>query len=418
MSEKDNKSSIVETHFESADEQSSDNQYRIFDYFKEHPSSFITAASVFVAVISVFLNLAAFLSFNSYLNYFNIDNIVYKQSTKFVYFFAIALAFSTIIILFQSFIAQTFESYLPHKKEFLFYKYRLKSINETQRENNRWRKKARNSLTEYLKTSPEDDTTQQVKEDLNSSAEKAEQIKRDYISVKKALRKSRMKYHILIGISCLLTSFVLCIVCTLMLLFASYNWKETALSSIIVSTVYVFVCSVENWFLICVIQIKRKEIKADAQRDEKSRLSKYNDFDKFPIISLFEGDFRYIFNDSNCKKIVISVVLCLLVLIFISAWSGFKSASNQKDFFIVNIENQLYAMIYNNGENMVFEKAEIIDDTITIDSNHQKIISSTNIDMKKYVFNKVDLIREEHYLANEQETINVTAKTANDIGGN
>lgn len=94
---------------------------KIYDYFKEHTSFFVTTISAFVAGISVFLKLIAFINANAYLKYFEVDNNIYKQSVGFVYFMAITLAFLAIFIIFQVFISKTFQAYLPHKKVYLFF---------------------------------------------------------------------------------------------------------------------------------------------------------------------------------------------------------------------------------------------------------------------------------------------------------
>ena len=91
-------------------------QYHAYEYFKQHSSAFFAIASAVVAIISLVLNFAAFLSTNSYLMYFRVDNVAYRASTQFIYLFAIALIFFAVIILFQGFLSKTFDVYLPYKK--------------------------------------------------------------------------------------------------------------------------------------------------------------------------------------------------------------------------------------------------------------------------------------------------------------
>ena len=55
-------------------------QHDVYDYFKEHPSVFFAATSAFIATISIILNFTVFLRTNSYLIYFQVDNVVYKST--------------------------------------------------------------------------------------------------------------------------------------------------------------------------------------------------------------------------------------------------------------------------------------------------------------------------------------------------
>lgn len=407
MCEKVEDVAVVEMNSTISNNETKNNRYSIYDYFKEHPSFCITIISIFAAVISVLLNLIAFLNANTYLTYFNVDSIFYKQSNLFIYFFAMVLIFFVVIIVFQAFISKTFESYLSHKRFLLLHKYALKGIKKDEKEFKRRHKKAKHDLAKKSKKLMQNDSLAETEKLLEEAKSDLKKTHKEYIEVRKTTLMTRFVCRLLVAISCLITWIMLIIIYALMLSFVTYDLKGNALSALLFSTIYVLVCAIENWFLTCVIRIKRKEIKADIEIDAKSRLEKYGNLDEFPIGALFSGNIRSIFNNSNFKRIILAVVLCLVILMFSSVYIGSKSASNQKSFFVVDIDNQTYAMIYNNGENAILEKAEMTDDGIVIDINHQKVISSQNVDMKKYVFEKVDIVRSEHSFSSEitQEAI-------------
>lgn len=407
MCEKVEDVAVVEMNSTINNNETKNNRYSIYDYFKEHPSLFITTISIFAAVISVLLNLIAFLNANAYLVYFNVDSIFYKQSNLFIYFFAMVLIFLVVIIIFQAFISKTFESYLSHKRMSLLHKYALKEIKKQEKEIKRRHKEVKRYLAKQSKISIDNANLTEDEKVLEKAKENLKKTHEKYTKVRKTTRMTRIACRLLVGISCFITWIMLIVVYALMLSFVTYDWKGNALSALLFSTVYVLVCAIENWFLTCAIRIKRKEIKADAEMDAESKLEKYGNLDEFPISALFSGNIRSIFHNSNFKRTILAVAFCLVVLMFSSVYIGSKSASNQKSFFVVDIDNQTYAMIYNNGENAILEKAEMTDDGIVIDINHQKVISSQNVDMKKYVFEKVDIVRSEHSFSSEitQEAI-------------
>lgn len=412
MSEKSNEVSVVEENALSSDTENNVITHNLYDYFKEHPSLFITFTSGAVAVISVALKLIAFLGDNSYLSYFNVNMNIYKQSIGFIYFFAIALAFFVVVMVFQSFISKTFENYLPYKRIFLLYKYSLKKIKNEKNKLRKENKQFKYNLFKLINDKFEKKESKRIKKDLSK---KFKNLENNCSEIKREIQKYRLFLCLIIGMSCIFAWIVLVVIYSIMLSFATFDWNVTLKSVVTSSTVYVLIYSLGSWLSICVIGINRKEIKRYTQSDKISEFAqKYHCSEAFPIREIFDGNMRSVFNDSNLRRLVSAIIISLVVLIFLSAYAGTKSAANQKDFFVVNVENQTYVMIYNNGENMIIEKAEITDNGIVIDTNHQRMISSQNIDMKKYVFEKVDVIRTEHSFSNES-TNNI--ETTKNIGG-
>lgn len=381
---------------------------KIYDYFKVHPSLFVTVISALIAGISVFLNLITFLNANTYLKYFNIESNVYKQSTQFIYFMAIALAFSTILLLFQSFISKTFYAYLPYKKRLLLIRYTLNTLKKKQKLLIKDRKQIEKRFSKISNTNNRDENVQQIKKDLFTLKEQGNEIKSEYKSVIKSLRRLRIACSLIVGVSCLFTWIILCLICILLLSITTYDWEKTLKLATILSLTYVGACTVENWLFICSIPFKRKEIKNDVKLDINSRTLKYDKFHMFPLNSIIDGNIRDIFNDSNCKRIALTIVLCLFVLSFVSIYSGSQSALNKHEFFIVEIENQQYAIIYDNGENSIIEKVEISGVDLIINSNHQKIISSKNIDKLRCTFENVKIIRDPDRFDNNNSKVTTT----------
>ena len=388
MDEKEKEILIQEAESAVEDKQLKVDQYRMYNYFKEHSSTFLAATSAFIAIISLVLNFAVFLSANSYLMYFKVDNVIYKSSTSFLYMFAITLILLTIIILLQGFLSKTFDSYLPYKKRFLLLKYYFKEIKSDIKSG----KKLTAALQKSIDDSP-DTFSEGDRKELEGINESARELEGKYRSTKRKMNRNRLIYCVLIGLSCLLMWGVLSVVCALMLSIASYEWRQNVFFATIFSAILVLIPTVENWFLSCVLRLNKKKIKVDAELDYEKIILKYSDMPEFPITQVLSGKFKSFFNDSNCKRFVATVMCCLTILLFAASWSGSQNAETQKDFFIIELNEQTYALIYNNGENAVVEKAEINDGEITIDTTHQKIISAIDIDMQKHTFDNVYIVR-------------------------
>lgn len=392
MNEKENESLDTKTETPE-DNQSNTTQYHIYDYFKKHSSAFFTITSTFIAIISLVLNFSAFISINSYLIYFKVDSLIYKSSTSFLYLMAIVLIFSTIMILFQGFLSKTFENYSPYKRLLFLCKYYLKKMKNDLDQGKKVRatlQKSLNKIPDILSKNEKKQELQKQLEYLNASAE---EIENNIKLMRKDVRKCCIKYYILISLSCIVAWFVLSVVSTLMLSVSLYEWNKILPSAMIFSAVYVLIIALEYWFLSCVLRLNKKKIISDAEQDDEIMLSMYRDLPEFPINLLFDGNFKSFFSDSNCKKFVATMIGCLAIVVFTSSWAGSKTAKTQKEFFVVNSDGQAYVLIYNNGECAILEKAEIIGDDIIIDTTHQKIISLIDIDMYRYEFNHVEIIR-------------------------
>ena len=371
---------------------SNSSQYHAYDYFKQHSSALFAIISAFVAIISLVLNFSAFLSTNSYLMYFKVDNVTYKASTQFVYLIAIALIFFTVIVIFQGFLSKTFDIYLPYKRKLILYKYYFKKIKKNIEYGKKMRTAIQKNLTDSF-DSTDDNKKEQTEKDLKWLCNSAKEIESEYKSIKKDVRKWRIVYSILLVLSCVLVWFVLSIVSILLLSVASYEWDNILSSAMLYSISLVLIGALENWFLSCVLRVNRKKIKADAELNKKEILPLYSDLPEFPINSILDGNFKSFLSDSNCKRFIATIIFCLTLIVVVSSWSGSQSAKTQKSFFVLADNDQTYVLIYNNGESAILEKAEINGNNIIIDTTHQKIVSSIGLDMEKYEYNSVEIVR-------------------------
>jgi hypothetical protein len=238
-----------------------------------------------------------------------------------------------------------------------------------------------------------DDKITQTEENLTRLSESAKEIESEYKSIKKVVRKWRIVYYILLVLSCILVWSVLSIASILLLSIASYEWDNIISSAMIFSVLFVLIGALENWFFSCVLRVNRKKIKADANLDKKEVLPLYSDLPEFPISSILDGNFKSFLSDSNCKRFIATIMLCLTLVVMASSWSGVQSAKTQKAFFVLDDNDQTYVLIYNNGESAILEKAEINGNNIIIDTTHQKIVSSIGLDMEKYEYESVEIVR-------------------------
>ena len=369
------------------------NEYSIYDYLKEHPSIFFAFFSAVVAAISVMLNFLVYLATTGYLSYFEVQTNVHIVSANFLYFFAIGLAFYIVQSLSQRFISSTFEAYRPYKQRFMLHKYALKNIKEEWKYGRNIRKQLYIELKKVNITDDNRDEISSIEQSHSQIKEKEHQIFADYCDVKRDIRKQRLFYYSLIGISCLFSWLAMFFVFYMLLSVSATSLNPSILFCSLLTLVYVFLFALENWFLSCVLHINRKQIKKDAIADKENRVLSYDDFPPTPLETIVLGNIRSTLSNSNITRCLGTILLSIILLSFVSSWGAHKSAENQKEFFVVNEGDIVYAVIYNDGQKMVLEKAEITENQLIINTTEQKIIDAIGIPTKKYTFENVFLNR-------------------------
>lgn len=408
MSEENRKYSLILSNHSKGknDSDHKEEGYKTYNYFKSHPSFFVAIISAAVAMMSVILNYVSFLYTNTYLSYFDISVDVQINSPRFLYFIAITAIFGSSLILFQSFISRTFESYMPYKRRFLLYKYSMRFIKKQNRANKRLIDETTKCADTIIVTDDDKPKLEAVKRNLEICQQNNEQSIREYKHIKQKILKQRIIYYCIIGFSCFIAWLILSIVCFMLFLNGVFEWSLITLSSMAISLLFVTFIALENWFLYCFIKMNRKQIKSDAICDkEEERKLFYDNFPDMPLERFLRGGIKDFFSDTTCRGVFLAMVLVVIVLMITMVHSGKTSAEKQKEFFVVQENNTSYAVIYNNGTMMILEKAELSDNSITIDTTEQMTIDADGVFIKKYIFDEVHLIKIQKNLDKQTEEV-------------
>ncbi len=373
----------------------SKNGYRIYNYFKNNMSSFLAFVSALIAAISVMLNFLGYITTKAYLSYFEVDPNIRVESMNLLYLFAIGLTLIIVQCLSQSFLSSTFDTYRPYKQRFLLLKYSLKNIKKEwnlNHSNIRLIVRSLNRIHITDKNKKEFDYIKNMSDKLKYNEQK---VFTDYLKIKKVVRKQMLRNYTLICMSCIVAWLALFFVFSVFLSISAVDTKSSLFFTSFISLILVLISVLENWFFSCVLFIDRKQIKKDALTDKADRVLSYEDFPETPLETMLFGKPRNMLSDSNITKCLGTTIFVLFLLFILSPWCVRESAKNQKEFFVVNENDIVYAVIYNDGEKMVLEKAEIVENNLTIDSKEQKVIDVIGITTKKCTFENVVINRTE-----------------------
>ncbi len=397
----------------------SDAKYSWCNYIKKHPGVFTTIFTTIGGLILLLLNMISFYSTASYLSYFNVDSVYITMNTEQLYHVVVTIILTVAIGIECVFTTVLFEKYVTFKRTYLLSKYKnnpqkykysffKRCIIKLQRKkfakkvhrailtqprilnSNKYNcKKIKiyfNSKKSCKETHRAISTQSKI---LNLNKCNCKETKTDDNS-KKSFRKYLGKRIIeIVGIFFLMW-FILTVFFSFMIIKTAFEPIVLILTSVFISFIYLAVLFIFNWFVYCIILLKRSQIRKDAINSGNKHILSYDENLEKKLFD--ENIFNHRINIVNFDLVMIVVTVLVTALMFCLALSFSQSshAEEQRDFFIVQDEETFYAVIYNNGEQLVLEKADMSkENTLIIHKNDQKVIDVADVKMEKIHFDDV-----------------------------
>lgn len=328
------------------------NEYSILVYLKNHTAITVTLFSAIIAICSFFVNTYIYLLNNSYLNYWNIDSsfISLNKQDQF-YIVCSTLVFIVITTFINILINWSFNNLNTTRKSLVY-------INEIKTIVN---KNVKNKQMEKNKL---------FYEKLND----------------KLLKKKKEKASNIIAIlACIVLSIlILYLVSAIFCFFINDFTKNNFYLPIIYSFVFTLTGIIMT-IIFSVIGTKKQNV-IDKAHSNFERDGMDVNLDLYDHDKLAQKLHNYLNNKSIIFFIIVIGIYLLIPLIVFSS-IGKITAESQTGFYVIeDCESHDYAVIYNNGTELILEEAKIEDETITIDTTKQKIISAKDITLHKRDF--------------------------------
>lgn len=366
-------------------------EYSIFNYLKEHTSVLIALTSALVAVFSFILNMTIYLNVNAYLSFWEIDasQITVTTSNQ-LYCVLAAFIFEVVTVWATFFISNTYDAYSSkYQIEFLYMCQEQRDIKKTVKKLHKKisAEKKRIFILRYLYTSEEIDEIKKQIVDI----EKEQKINKESIyNLKKKFKKVKRRCNLLLAISNVICFLVM--LCGYIFLFMTSVFNDNifyaaAILAIVHVSAYALVYGALNYFVSLHGLKKRKNdsmsqcVKADNSQNKE-----------LPIIKVLFGEYKFLISNKTVKSVLIQLIVITLILLWSLSYSGYSKAREQKEFYYIVNEEELYAVIYNNGEDLILKKAYIDTDIITIDLSVQKTISAKDVVLYIKKFSAVEVI--------------------------
>ena len=349
-------------------------KYSIYNYLKAHPAVLITCFSGSVAVITFLSQLISYIVSKNILAYWNFDvayasfadnNLIYSAIATIVYLAIIT--FSTIWFL------KTSEVYLQRKKIFvigsLVCKKQKNHCADHQKRISKLKSKPTVDKKELFEIEKSVTSTQSELDELNNITRKLK-------------RKARFSFWVNV-LPILILVWLFGVVCAFVI-----APKEDAIKCIVIFSV----AQVLNYYWLFLLeqrtQINKKKLIKDIQSKKIVDLIRESRSEQdYPIFSLFvKGD-----GITNSAFVLqgISTLLAFVILILVSTFALTNNAKFQKDFKIVDVDGDKYAVVYYADDTYYLEKAVIIDNKLIIITSKQRIINTSDISFSVQTFDDV-----------------------------
>ncbi len=337
-----------------------EDDYKIYNFIKEHPGVFLTVISMIVTGFSFFMNVVSYFLKKIELLRLNINlNELDLSITKNFYYYTISsiLVFGLCTCLI--FLISKIERYkypVAIQK-----KYLLDIIKQEKKKLRKTMRGLKRKSNEYLYL-----RCIQCKNEIKN-------IENDYIKPK---RKELLIADFKIALITIINTFLILIV-------QMDIQQEVTTEYLIIIFISFFTVS----FLITVIILHSQSIKREHIKEKENILENTSFYELRKNKNIINKDFL---SDKKITKNILLIILCVTIYSVVISFTFNKNLNlPQRDYWIYSDTNGTYAVVYNESNKYVLKEAEIDGDKLYINLSNQRIIESKDMIMEQISFDEV-----------------------------
>ena len=374
--------------------------YKMYEYFKANPSVVIAIFTAIVAIGTTLLNLLVFIKEKQYLDYWEINsfNVINTQSNLYyICASVLVFVFSSFVM---SFLDSTVEKYYNEISGVLFIQKTARELKKLQRsiQFKHCRIKIIISVLEKLKIGYDENADVKRKE-FESIIKKNKIV---LSSIKQELEecKKTQKQFLKLKVFCVFFLLFLIQLVLFSVVFNTRNYVFLIAGCESILQVGIFIG------LSFLFRKKRKDIRKDAKlyikefivnevESGKAQILKLKYINKRKVVGKKLVDY---FSDESIRNIGIQFVMYILLSLVISIVFTAFIPKQQKNFYILEILNDSYALIYENNDKYIFEKVVIEGSNMKVNTKEQLVVSKDDIDLMLLEYKEFEKV-------NKQENI-------------
>jgi hypothetical protein len=350
------------------------NKCSIFNYLKEHPAAIIASFSSVVAIITFLSQFLTYIASKNALTYWGFDSTYASFDNNSLLYCTIAAIVYVIIMSFAAtWFLKTSDVYIERKKCYLICTLFYKQLKRSFKNNEKQLKKLR--LRAHIN-----------RKEIFEIEKSVRQTKQDIIELRKEIVKAKRKAHFFFLINVLPILTLTCVFAFIL------SFMTTPQRDLLKNMLVIFCTHVLTYYLMFSFQkgtqLGKKRLAKDISGQTIRDVIKENQCEhEYPLFSLFvKGD-----GISNSTFITqgLSIALTFIVLVFTFAFGLTNTEKSKKDFQIMDIDGATYAVVYYDNNTYYLEKASIDQDTLTVFTSEQRIITTSDISFSVQTFDEV-----------------------------
>ena len=360
-------------------------EYSIYNYFRTNAGLAIAVISGEVAVTSCMFRYASTLYNYEYLRFWGIDIAYAKQDDIGVIYTAFGVFFYYSCMMLSQFLLGSTATVYNHYNRFYL---ASKMLRRKQKKQMIINKRIKKRINKQIKKETNNSQKAKLQERINKTDKRIEKLGLP-VEDKETIYKLRVR---LVSMS-ILSIIVAILLCALGSWFFSLNYEEGT------KTIMILVLTFAPGLFSILLYSLKKRPKVDVPYVLGTELAQYKlevKSDKivlFPIESWIQNGIKGFLSNSmigtTVLQYLITVVACIVVLVS----SGGRNAEQLRDFKVWTDSTSTYAIIYDNGTQIILEPIRIEGTHATIDTLSQRIVQPDDLSYKIYTFDNITILR-------------------------
>ncbi len=360
-------------------------EYSIYNYFRINTGFAIAVISGVVAVSSFVFRYASTLYTYAYLRFWDIDTAYARQEDAGVFYIALAVFFYyCLVMLSQYLLGNTVTVYIHHNRFYLAIKELQKKLKKKSKAN----LKIRRRLSKLLKKETLDKRRTRLIDRISKVDARITEL-----STLRTDLKIKYAHRIWLNIMAVISAVISFLLCMAGAWFLSVNYEDGAKAGMF----WVLVVVPALLSLLMIAFQKRPKINDD--QDIKIVLDQYQQEVNegqtmlFPVEAWAKKGIKYFLTNKMIGKMVVQYLITVVACIMVLVNSGSNHAEQLREFKVWTDGSSIYAIIYDNGTQVIMEPINIKGDSAVIDTSSQRIIKSDDLSYEIYTFDAIEVIR-------------------------
>lgn len=393
---------VEEEHDVSSENFPQEEQYKLFDFFKEHNGFLVTCISALVATMSVIFHFAVGRMNYAYLEYWDIASLhANTNNQNELYVVVCSFLFLLSLMLIHGLLSGTSDAFRYYNKILSRMNWTIRRAQKTRRKLQKKMRKLTKRLDSLSLKERDDPTAKEIMQEV-------EEYEADDKEGRNAL-KSAIKARWIIRFKVFFEIAVAVVVSYLLgsLFLVLIESAGTIAESLRLTRTVAFIVFFDLliYFLPAYFKTRcsRKQYEKENAVESIAELID-SGIPDFPMEKVATKGIKTMLSDGKLKAGIIRLITVTIILLFTISAVGTTSAEQKSNFPIYDDGTNKYAIVYFSGATVFMEEAFVQDKTITIDTAKQRIITTDDLSYDMVSFDNVIINRTQNTQVLEDDT--------------